>query len=103
MVKAQNAHNEIHLRHREQIAQWVRDRKLSLVTPAGIETTILDEGCIRLADVKAYLEQCCIPYREDGPRTASSSRPLGNATGADAFSEEDRRRLLDAEFWGERE
>lgn len=70
MVKAQNAHNEIYLQHREQIARRVRDGKLSLVTPAGIETTILDEGCIGIADAKAYLDQCCIGWEVAIPDVA---------------------------------
>jgi hypothetical protein len=81
MVKAQNAHNEIYSQHIEQIAQRVRDGKLSLVTPAGIETTILDEGCIRLAGVKAYLDQCCIDWEIVSARTDAAHPALSVSDG----------------------
>ncbi|CAJ0797277.1 hypothetical protein [Ralstonia holmesii] len=86
MVKAQNAHNEIYLQHREQIGQWVRDGKLSLVTSAGIETTNPDEGCIRIADAKAYLDQYCIPYR-DTEETAEGTGNSLSVNGKLAFVE----------------
>ncbi|WP_051539831.1 hypothetical protein [Ralstonia pickettii] len=85
MVKAQNAHNGIYLQHREQIGQRVRDGKLSLVTPGGIETTILDEGCISLADAKAYLGQCCIDWEIAGTQ-ADVAAPVAAVVGAPSRS-----------------
>jgi hypothetical protein len=63
MQKAQIKHTEIEVRHRNQMEKLVRTGNLSLVSSAGIETTNIDEGYIRIADVKTYLEQWCIPYR----------------------------------------
>jgi len=53
----------------------VRASKLSLITTVGTDTTEIDEGCIRLADAKAYLDQCCIAWE-----VASIADPAADAT-----------------------
>lgn len=74
-IKARNGHNDIYSAHREKMAKLVRESKLSLITTVGTDTTEIDEGCIRLADAKAYLDQCCIAWE-----VASVADPVPSAT-----------------------
>lgn len=81
MVKAQNAHNKIQLQHRDQIARMVLNGKLPLVTTTGIETANVDEGFIRIADAKAYLDKCCIDWEIVSARTDAAHPALSVSDG----------------------
>ncbi|CAG4891473.1 hypothetical protein [Paraburkholderia gardini] len=75
MAKAQARWCEVSVAHKQQIVQWVRDNGLSFVKAGGIETTDLYDnaglpvGCLRIADAKAYLDQCCIAWKIAGAQT----------------------------------
>lgn len=68
MQAAQSRWSLFNVQHLQQIRQKAEREELSLITPAGIETSdIYDNaglavGCLRIADAKAYLDQCCIAW-----------------------------------------
>lgn len=68
MQAAQSRWSLFNVQHLQQIRQKAERKELSLITPAGIETSdIYDNaglavGCLRIADAKAYLDQCCIAW-----------------------------------------
>jgi hypothetical protein len=68
MQAAQSRWSLFNVQHLQQIRQKAERKELSLITPAGIETSdIYDNaglaiGCLRIADAKRYLDQCCIAW-----------------------------------------
>jgi len=68
MQAAQSRWSLFNVQHLQQIRQKAERKELSLVTPAGIETSdIYDNaglaiGCLRIVDAKRYLDQCCIAW-----------------------------------------
>ncbi|WP_232341786.1 hypothetical protein [Burkholderia pseudomallei] len=68
MQAAQSRWSLVNVQHLQQIRQKAERKELPLITPAGIETSdIYDNaglavGCLRIADAKAYLDQCCIAW-----------------------------------------
>lgn len=68
MQAAQSRWSLFNVQHLQQIRQKAERKELSLINPAGIEVSdIYDNaglpvGCLRVADAKAYLDQCCIAW-----------------------------------------
>ncbi|CAG9226371.1 hypothetical protein PSAB6_460047 [Paraburkholderia sabiae] len=68
MQAAQSRWSLFNVQHLRQIRQKAERKELSLITPAGIETSKLYDdaglavGSLRIADVKGYLDQCCIAW-----------------------------------------
>lgn len=81
MQAAQSRWSLFNVQHLQQIRQKVERKELSLINPAGIEVSdIYDNaglavGCLRIADAKAYLDQCCIAWE-----VASTADPAPDAT-----------------------
>ncbi len=81
MQAAQSCWSLFNVQHLQQIRQKAERKEFSLITPAGIETSdIYDNaglavGCLRIADAKAYLDQCCIAWE-----VASVGDPAPSAT-----------------------
>ncbi|WP_259344367.1 hypothetical protein [Burkholderia pseudomallei] len=76
MQAAQSRWSLFNVQHLQQIRQKAERKELSFITPAGIETSdIYDNaglavGCLRIADAKAYLDQCCIAWEVAIPDVA---------------------------------
>ncbi|MEV9633749.1 hypothetical protein ABZO35_04625 [Burkholderia pseudomallei] len=81
MQAAQSCWSLFNVQHLQQIRQKAERKELSLINPAGIEVSdIYDNaglavGCLRIADAKAYLDQCCIAWE-----VASTADPAPDAT-----------------------
>ncbi|AJX82457.1 hypothetical protein BG97_3222 [Burkholderia pseudomallei 7894] len=76
MQAAQSRWSLFNVQHLQQIRQKAERKELPLITPAGIETSdIYDNaglaiGCLRIADAKGYLDQCCIAWEVTIPDVA---------------------------------
>jgi hypothetical protein len=76
MANAQARWCDVSVAHKQQIAQWVSDGDLSLVTADGVETVDTTKGFIRLDDVKRYLEHYNLPWRDTQVKAEDSDRSL---------------------------
>ncbi|WP_442808657.1 hypothetical protein [Trinickia soli] len=94
MQAAQSRWSLFNVQHLQQIRQKAERKELSFITPSGIETSdIYDNaglavGCLRIADAKAYLDQCCIDWeissaQSDVALSALSVSDGTNVTAAD--------------------
>lgn len=64
MMKAQAQWCDVSIAHERQIVEWLREGGLSLVTADGIATTDTERGLVRREDVKRYLENYKLPWRD---------------------------------------
>lgn len=74
MTKAQARWGEVVLAHKQQIAQWVSNGGRSLVTADRIATTDITRGFIRREDVKQYLDEYDLPWRDIQAKVAAVDR-----------------------------
>lgn len=73
MAKAQTRWSEVSISHEQQIADWVKSGRLSLVTADGVETSDLAKGFIRLSDVKRYLDHYNLRWRQATERAEDNN------------------------------
>ncbi|WP_143136807.1 hypothetical protein [Burkholderia ubonensis] len=64
MQKAQARWCDVSIAHKQQIVEWFRESGLSLSTADGIATTDAEMGLVRREDVKRYLENYKLPWRD---------------------------------------
>lgn len=84
MVKAQARWCDISTAHKQQFVEWLRESGLSLVTADGIVTTDTEQGLVRREDVKRYLENYQVPWRDALGDSSDASRqsPLLQGVGS---------------------
>ncbi|WP_446900901.1 hypothetical protein [Burkholderia sp. YIM B11467] len=74
MTKARARWGEVLLAHKQQIEQWASNGGLSLVTADRIATTDIARGFIRREDVKRYLDEYNLPWRDIQAKVAAVDR-----------------------------
>ncbi|WP_322092623.1 hypothetical protein [Paraburkholderia bannensis] len=64
MQRAQKRWCAVSVAHRKQLVDWLKQSSLSLVTADGIATMDSEKGLVRREDVKRYLDNFQVPWRD---------------------------------------